>query len=391
MQKNIYLDVAAAAPVTQSALRAFHRAINVHGNPSAPHTDGREAKAILEEARTSIAHMAGAKPEALIFTSGATEANAIAIRGHVRARMQAGAHPRDLHLLYQEGSHASVYETMQALKKEGIDTESVPLKEGDIDKDALQKLVRPETTLISVEGISSETGMRLDTRGIRHVLDTFKAQGTLHIALHVDASQLPLIESFERTRLACDTLTLDAQKVGGVRGIGCLVFAPNVLLAPLWEGGGQERGLRSGTESPALAIAFATALEEAQKEKEAFVKRAAGMRSWLVHEITSLISNTVVNEGKRNAPHIVNISFLGRDTDYLIALLDERGFSVATRSSCETDSVEGSRAVLALTQDTERACSTLRVSWGAKTTNSALRTFVQALVQAVSFLDQHQL
>ncbi len=391
MKKNVYLDMAAAAPATKNALRAFNRAQRAYGNPSAAHRIGREAKALLEETRATIAHMAGAKPEALIFTSGATEANAIAIRGHVRARLKAGAHPEDLHLLYQEGSHASVYETMRALNQEGIRTEAIPLKDGDIDMDTLKKRICPQTILISVEAVSSETGMRLDTRGIRHTLDTLRSGSTSRIYMHVDASQLPLSESFERTRLACDTLTLDAQKVGGVRGVGCLIVAPNVHLLPLMEGGGQERGLRSGTESPALACAFAAALIDAQRERVAFVARATRARALLVHTITAVIAHTTVNEGKKNVPHILNISFLGRDTDYLAALLDERGFSVSTRSSCETDSTEGSRAVFALTKEAARASSTLRISWGVKTTDRDVRRFTHALTQAVSFIDQSTL
>ena len=390
MSTRVYLDFAAAAPTTKNALRAFNRAIGVYGNPSAAHAEGRAARIILEEARATIAHMAGTKPEALIFTSGATEANAIVIRGHVRARLLGGARPEDLHLLYVEGAHASVHETMRALALEGIAVDTVSLREGDIDVEMLATLIRPETTLISVEAIASETGARFDTRSVRRVLDDARSSHVHRIALHVDASQLPLVESFERTRLAADFLTLDAQKVGGVRGCGALIFAPNISLAPIIEGGGQERGLRSGTESPALAASFAAALLDAEKARAGFVARAKLARARLAHDISSAIAHTNVNEGKKNAPHILNVSFLGRDTDYLVALLDERGFSVSTRSACESDSVEGSRAVRALTGDIARATSTLRISWGPTTSTHPLQKFVDALQEAVSFIDQNQ-
>ncbi len=389
MKKNAYLDYAAAVPPTTYALRAFESAVRHFGNPSAAHTHGRAAKDLLEKARASIAHAAGAKPEALIFTSGATEANAIAIRGHVRAKLSAGARPEELHLLYVEGAHASVRETMEALKGEGVAVNAVPLKHGDIDTGALAELVRKETTLVSIEAISSETGARFDLKSVRQTLDQMSKERK--IFLHIDACQLPLVESFERTRLAADLLSLDAQKVGGVRGIGCLIFAPNVPLHAVIEGGGQERGLRSGTESPALACAFAKALAEAAAARESFAKRAAAMREALKESLLASIPHVVVNEGKKNAPHILNISVIGRDTDYLAALLDERGYSVSTRSACETDSVDGSRAVRALTGDQARASSTLRISWGSDTKKSELSGFVKALDEAVSFVDRNPL
>jgi cysteine desulfurase len=199
------------------------------------------------------------------------------------------------------------------------------------------------------------------------------------------------VESFERTRLSADLLTLDAQKVGGVRGAGVLIVAPNVPLAPVIDGGGQERGLRSGTETPTLANAFATALVECAQERESFAARAALWRAALVQAITTAIPDTLVNEGKKNAPHIVNFSFLGRDTDFLAALLDERGFSVSTRSACETDSIQGSRAVRALTKDAARAISTLRISLGPATHENELKQFAKALISSVAFIDQNTL
>lgn len=387
---RIYLDYAAAAPVTRTAWSAFVRTSRAFGNPSAAHAHGRESKAQLSSARATIAHMAGAKPEALVFTSGATEANAIAIRGHVRALLLEGYKKEDLHLLYVAGVHASVRGAMEALSLEGVATEAIPLHDGDIDFDALQRLIRPETTLVSVEVVSSETGARFDIRKVREVLDSAR-KGGKKIYLHADATQTPLIESFERTRFSCDLLSLDAQKVGGVRGIGCLVFTPLVPLAPVIEGGGQERGLRSGTESPALALSFAAALVEAAAVRGRFAKKAEDRRLWLKNEILKNIPNTSVNEGKRNAPHILNVSFMGRDTDYLAALLDERGFSVSTRSACETDSTEGSRAVLALTGDAARASSTLRISWGSATPENDLKRFFKALKESVSFIDRNVL
>lgn len=390
MKKNVYLDYAAAAKPTSRALKAFTQGMRLYGNPSAPHQDGREARALLEEARVSIAHAAGAKPEHLIFTSGATEANALALMGFVRAKVREGVMPESLHLLYVEGAHASIQGAMNMLSSEGVQVEVLPLKNGDIDLGALKGMLRKETALVSLEAISSETGARFDTRGVREVLDTYKnEQGTARIYLHVDASQVPFVESYERTRFGADLLTLDAQKVGGVRGIGALIRAPYTPCAPLIPGGGQERGLRSGTESPALAHAFATALQEAGEKRAGFVRTATTLRTWLIDAVRSTIANAYVNEGAKNSPAIVTFSFLGRDTDYLQTLLDRDGFSVSTKSACETDSEEGARGVYALTRDKERAQATLRISFGPHTKKSDVRAFYNALRARIAFIDQN--
>jgi cysteine desulfurase len=186
------------------------------------------------------------------------------------------------------------------------------------------------------------------------------------------------------TRLGADTLTLDAQKIGGVRGSGVLIVPRQVEIAPLLRGGGQERGLRPGTESPALALAFASALEDI--DVPMFVARAQRMREQLLSTLMHTIPSVVLNEGKDQVAHIVNLSLLGRDTDYLVALLSEAGFSVSTKSACATNE-EGSRAVLALTGDPERAASTLRISWGPETKEGDLRRFAGALISSVRFMD----
>ncbi len=388
--KRIYLDWAAAAPVSAGALRAFSKAVKIYGNPSAAHEEGRAGQEILEDARRRIAHLAGAKPEAVTFTSGATEANALAIRGHVGALLAGKRSPGSIRLMYHPGAHASVVRTMEQLSKEGVKAVPVPLLDGEVDVDALVRELAPEIALISLEVVSPDTGARVDLRRIRAALTKARPNGP-RVFLHADASQLPLSESFERTRLGADLITLDAQKVGGVRGIGCLITAPGVPLAPILFGGGQERGMRSGTESPALAASYASALEECAARRELFSADAQKMRSEIIRTLEAALPPLLVNQGRKNVPHILNLSFPGRDTDYLATLLNERGFAVSTKSACETDSEEGSRAVAALTNDVARAASTLRISWGPATRLTDVNRFVKALIESVRFLDRNTL
>jgi cysteine desulfurase len=250
--------------------------------------------------------------------------------------------------------------------------------------------------------VCGETGVVWNTRDVARVLAVvcakpgFVQPGLAHgfagrmsggPVLHVDASQAPPTEKLARAHFGADLLTLDASKVSTVRGIGCLVAPRAVPLAPLYAGGGQERGMRPGSEAPALAEAFAAGLARAVEGREAFAASARDRRAALLAQLAARIPDLLVNEGPHQAPHILNVSLPGRDTDYLVALLDEAGFAVSTKSACETDSGEGSRAVAALFGDARRAASTLRISWGRDTREGDLARFADALARAAAFID----
>jgi cysteine desulfurase len=190
-----------------------------------------------------------------------------------------------------------------------------------------------------------------------------------------------------RAHFSADLLTLDGSKIMSARGVGLLVAHRTIPLTPLFGGGGQERGVRSGSQAPELAEKFAEALERAGHKREALKCRAKEQRKILLEEITSAISNVYVQEGKEQAPNILHLSLPGRDTDYLLALLDEAGFALSSRSACETDNEEGSRAVFALTGDAERAKATLRISWNALISKHDLARFAKALASEVAFID----
>jgi cysteine desulfurase len=353
-KKRVYLDAASGA----------------EGNPSSSHAEGRAAHGELEAARVRIARLMEVKADDVVFTSGATEANAIAILGLLKAGD---------HAFYLPSAHASIVENMQLAAARGVSVEALPIKDGRVDIAALKPMLRGETKLISMDGVCGETGTIWNTREVAEAIKGTK------ILLHVDATQAPLTQKFSRAHFGAGIITLDSSKVGGERGIGALVAHRTLPVSPIIGGGGQERGLRSGTEAPKLATSFAQALAKAAENRETFSARAAAARASLISSVSS-ISNLFVNEGKEVAPNILNLSLTGRDTDYLVALLDEAGFAVSTKSACESDRA-GSRAVLALTGDEARAKSTLRISWNSSTTSADLARFARALSEAVHFLD----
>ena len=381
--QRTYLDVAAG----------------MSGNSSSPHEEGRQAKQMLEDARTIIARLTEVQSDDIIFTSGATEANALAILGTLKTGD---------HALYLPSAHASVVENMKLASERGATVEALPVKNGRVDCEMVKELLRPQTKLVSMDAVCGETGVVWNTREVAQVLATYARTpkkesapaarpiplsffSMLAPVLHVDASQAPFTEKISRTHFGADLMTLDASKVGDVRGIGALIVHRTIPLAPLYGGGGQERGLRPGSEAPELAREFAAALLAAVNGREKFRTSAERERMHLVERITTAMPNVFINEGRAQAPNILNLSLPGRDTDYLVALLDEAGFAVSSRSACETDSEEGSRAVFALTGDVERARATLRVSWGSSIKPRELARFVKALTRAVAFIDSNRL
>lgn len=388
-RSRIYLDIAAGGS----------------GNPSSPHAEGRTSRDMLEGARTVIARVVECKPDNVIFTSGATEANALAILGVARAAREArGGAPRP-HILYLPSAHASIIENVQMAGREGARIEPLSLRGTQVDCGVLVRMLRPETVLITMEAVCGETGVVWNTREVSHAL---RAHGQTRFGqplskpglandgpwLHVDASQAAWTEKLQRAHFGADLMTLDSSKVCETRSAGCLLAPRAVPLAPLYGGGGQERGLRPGSEAPALAAAFAAGLAHAAAGRERFRKRAEALRARLLARLSAAIPDLLVNEGppeSGQAPHIVNVSLPGRDTDYLVALLDEAGCAVSTVSACESASGEPSRAVLALFGDPARAAATLRISWGPPAFGASalwrIDRFVETLVHAVRFVD----
>ncbi len=363
------------------------------GNPSSQHKEGRDAKLVLEDARRTIARLVEVQTDDVIFTSGATESNALVILGYVRALRAQGM--KDMHVLYLPTAHSSIVENVKSLRDEGVDIEPMPVRDSRVDTDALKKMLRDTTVLVAMDAVCGETGVVWNTREVAEVLNSATLpqnmlKSDFNIVLHIDASQAPFTEKITRDHFGAGTLTFDASKVSSERGIGVLIAHRTIPLIPLYKGGGQERGLRSGTEAPSLAHCFALALSTAVTGRIMFREKASTQRECLKKLITNTIPNMYIQEGTKQAPNILNISLPGRDTDYLTALCDEDGFAVSTRSACETDSQSGSRAVFILTGDAERARSTLRVSWSSATSSHSLIRFARVLAREVAFIDNNK-
>ncbi len=371
----IYLDYAADTPVCESVLSAFLSAARDYGaNPNSGHAMGLSAKRRLDEAMSHIAGMLGAQPEEVIMTSGATEANNLAILGAAHAYQSRGRH-----LITSPMEHASVTGPMTALKNEGFELDFMKVKPGgQVDIAHLKSLLRRDTILVSLCSVDSEAGVIQPLNDVREALAGFS-----NCRFHVDATQsvgkLPV-------KLNCaDLVTLSPHKFYGITGSGALIARGGIRLMPLWHGGSGATPYRSGTPALALAVAMEAALEEAFKHLGARLEIVCDLNRKLRVALSSLPFVTI-NSPAEASPYILNFSVAGFRARDLIALLSEQGICVSSKSACCAPAAP-SHPVMAMTNDRKRSLNTVRVSLSHLTTQDEINTFLRELQKNAAGLE----
>ncbi len=369
MPDSIYLDHNASTPLLPEvidAMRACYEGPLL--NPSSQHEFGRRARQALEEAREKIAQLLGANmtgmnADQLLFTSGGTEANNLAMRGI----LEEGAHPLG-HLIISEIEHPSVSVLAEQLLSEGwqIDRLGVDSR-GVLEVDQLAPLFRPDTRLVCVILGHNETGILQPV----HELATLCQEK--QIPLHTDAAQVVGKLPVNFTELGVTTLSLAAHKFHGPLGIGALLVRDGVTLRPQLFGGFQQAGLRPGTESVALAVGMARALELWHAEQEERIPRLTSLRDRFERAIWQGWPETVVIGAEVDRlPHTSTIALVGLDRQALFMALDQAGVACSTGSACASGSSEPSPVLLAMGHSDQVAQSALRFSLGATTTEQEI-------------------
>ncbi|TAN56818.1 MAG: cysteine desulfurase, partial [Magnetospirillum sp.] len=323
----VYLDYNAGAPPRPQALHAAHAAMDGAGNPSSPHAAGRAARRVIETAREAVAALAGATPEAIIFTSGGTEANAQALRGTGRPRV-----------LVSAVEHASVAQAFDG-------AEIIPVDEdGIVDLDALDRLLASDSrpALVSVMAANNETGILQPVSDVAHIAHRHGA------LLHCDAAQAAGRIPLSIGALGADILSLSAHKLGGIAGSGALVLAdPDLPLAPFLLGGGQERRRRAGTENVAGIAAFGAAAQSALDDLEGnAILGLCDIRDRIEAAIGERIAGAVVIGAR--APRLANTSCLalpGLAGHIQVMALDLAGVMVGAGAACSSGAVAPSRVL----------------------------------------------
>lgn len=373
---RIYMDYASATPVLPEVARAVAEAERLIGNPGALHKEGVEAAEALEAARTALARELGCKSRELIFTSGGTEANNLAIIGYARKLMSVRRTLEGTHWIVASIEHPSVLGAFGEVERMGGTVLWLaPDEAGMYHSDAVAAALRKDTVCVSIGWANSEIGVVQPLSKIARVVREHERTHSTTVLFHSDAGQAPLYLSTTVHSLGVDVLSLDPGKFHGPRGIGILYIGKDVQLSSIVSGGSQERGLRPGTESVALISGAAVALSHAARAREAESRRVQKLRDTLLCELQSNIPALVVNGDIAHAlPHLLNISIPGIQSEYVVLALDHAGIAISTKSACREGEERQSHVVEALGGDTWRAGTTLRFSLGSGTTSrDALR------------------
>lgn len=374
----IYFDNSATTRPHPQVIETMSKAMaSYYGNPSSLHRKGVEAENILNQARAVAAGYLGCKPGEIFFTSGGTESNNAAIKG-VAFQYQG----RGKHIITTQIEHPAVYDVCKQLESMGFTVTYLPVDhEGRVSVADVQKAMRPDTILVSVMHVNNELGTIQPVEEIGKWLKQFPK-----VLFHVDAVQGIGKVPLRIKESGIDLLSLSAHKFHGPRGIGILYKREGLIIQPLLTGGGQEAGVRSGTENlPAiagLAKAFRL-LQEAGADEPSRLQRLLEQLREGVSPIEGIQVNT---PAKGTAPHIMNLSVPGVKAEVLLHSLEERGFLVSTKSACSSKANEPSRVLMAIGVGTECASSSLRISLGRDNTADEVEQFIVALRDCVKTL-----
>jgi len=377
MEKTAYLDNAASSPMRPEALEAmFAHAKERYANPSAIHALGQAARKALEASRGEVAALIGADASEIVFTSGATEANNLAIRGVIGPLLEAG---RPVHAVTTALEHASVLKTYEALEKRGLALTVVqPGPDGLVRTEDVLGAVRAETALVSVIAASNEIGTLQPVEAIGKGLKRVPAAPLFH----VDAVQAVVSADADMRSSQADLFTVSAHKIGGPKGVGALGVRKGVKLAPLFAGGGHEGGLRSGTENASGIAGFGAAASALRSSRAAEIGRYQDLRARLVAALPPG-AKPLIGSGVPVAPHVLAIECAGKENDWIVLLLSRAGVMAAAGSACKSGSREASTVVRALGLDDARARSVIRASFGFATDEKDADAFADALASAL--------
>ncbi|MCX6820170.1 MAG: cysteine desulfurase family protein [Candidatus Adlerbacteria bacterium] len=386
-KKRLYVDAAAATPISPEAKHELVRLLDLYGNPGALHKEAVDAKNELEAARSSIAASTGAHADEIIFVASGTEANNLSITGVLGPLLRAGkkASPVDglrprVHAITSVIEHHSVLEPLRALQSEGLLLTELPVdSEGLVSAEQVTNAITDSTVFVSIQLINSEIGTIEPIRDIAKVL----RRASHKIYFHCDASQAPLWLRVNVEKLGVDLLTLDAQKILGPKGVGALYVRRGVVLEPMMRGSKQERGLRGGTENTPLVGSFAVALAAAQKGVEERAERIAAVRDACVAEIQKYIPDVYIN-GPSSANRVannINLSVPGLDREMAVIGLDAEGVAATTRSACNVVDKDPSHVIEAIGTPKELHTTAIRITFLPDATLRDARRVARALTE----------
>jgi cysteine desulfurase len=382
--RRIYLDHSATTPVDPRVAAAMTRALTeTYGNPSSVHGFGQQARAAVDRARREVAALIGAKQNEIVFTSGGTEANNLAIRGLCEA---SAAHGR--HIITSRIEHPSVRGVCDALEKRGWEVTRLPVYENGIVRiDDLRAALRDDTVLVTLMWANNEIGTIQPVREAGELIRERRSAGRRHIWFHTDAVQAAGRISINVDEVGCDLLSISAHKIYAPKGVGALYVRRGVKLAVQSVGGHQERERRAGTENVPAIVAFGEAAKLAREEMHERVAHDSALRDLFERRVQDTIRDVVMNGDRElRLSHLSNISFRFIEGEGLLINLDLEGIAVSTGSACSSGTLEPSPVIRALGVSDEVARGSIRFSFGKDNTEADVDYVVEVLSRAVERL-----
>ena len=364
MNSRIYLDYCATTPVHPSVLNAMLRAFDSDfGNPSSMHWAGKDSKQLVNQARANVANGIGCQSSEIIFTSGATEADNLALFGTLRLFPS-----NEAHLITSAIEHHAILHAAHRLDQDGYSVTYLPVNEhGLVDPEDVRRAIRPETKLISIMYVNNEVG------SIQPIAEIGMLAREHNIRFHTDAVQAVGLFDVNVDELNVDMLSLSAHKIYGPKGIGALYVRSGIELAPMVLGGSQEGSLRAGTENVPGIVGLGAAMNLVCAHRAEESIRIMGLRKSLINGLRSISAAVIVNGlEEKIAPHILSISFIGVDAEMMLIRLNSEGIAVSLGSACNSESIEPSHVLTAMKLSQEQIESTLRISLGMPTTEREL-------------------
>ncbi len=369
------MDHSATTPVASQVLEAMLPYFSEKfGNASSLHSFGLEAKEALEASREKVAALLAASPEEVIFTSGGTESDNLALKGIAYRNRDKG-----LHIITTAIEHPAILETCRKLEKEGFEVTYLPVRpDGVLDMAVLESAIRKDTILISVMHANNEIGTIQPIEDIGHLA------AERDIYLHTDAVQTAGKIPTDVKALGVDLLSLSAHKLYGPKGIGALYIRKGTRLQSITQGGGHERGLRSGTENVAGAVGLARAVDLAQETMASEAERLTGIRDRLAGLVLDRVLDAWVNGSMtRRLPGNLNFGFKYVEGESLLLFLDSKGIAVSTGSACSSKKLEPSHVLLSLGLKPEECHGSLRITLGRSNTEQDADYVAESIAQAV--------
>lgn len=375
----IYLDYAATTPIDSRVFDAMLPYFTENfGNPSSTHRYGQKAEAAVETARETVAAILHCRPAEVVFTSGGSESDNLALRGVALARRaKTGAN----RILTARAEHHAVSKTAERLEKEhGFQVEWLDVDEfGRVKPETVEQAISEDTALVSVMYSNNEVGT---VNPIRQIAEVCRKHG---VALHTDAVQAAAYLPADVESLAVDLLSLGAHKFYGPKGIGALYIRKGTPIQPVLTGGGQESGLRAGTHNVPLIVGLAEALRLADVEREERTARLLPLRDKIIRTVLEEIPNSrLTGHPLERVPNHASFVFKDVDGNLLVNLLDAAGFACSSGSACKTGNPEPSEVITSLGLPREWALGSLRVSLGLGTTPQDVQAFLDALPSLVA-------